>query len=129
MGPLLFSVYCAGLSDVFVKHGIRYHVYADDTQLYVDFPRNDASFAIDRIRRCVTDVKAWLASRCLLLNQAKTKAILFAAPNRMAQPSPLQIDICGSDVRTSANIHDLGVYLDSITSLVYAVQHTVDCAI
>ena len=54
LGPLLFSVYCAGLSDVFVKQRIRYHVYADDTQLYVGFPRNDAAFAIDRIRRCVT---------------------------------------------------------------------------
>ena len=86
-------------------------------QLYVDFPRNDAAFAIDRIRRCVTDVKAWLASRYLLLNEAKTEAILFAAPNRMAQPSPLQIDICGSDVRTSANIRDLGVYLDSTMSM------------
>ena len=35
----------------------------------------------------------------------------------MAQPSPLQIDICGSDVRTSANIRDLGVYLDSTMSM------------
>ena len=89
------------------KRGIRYHVYADDTQLYVDFPSNDAAFAIDRIRRCVIDVKAWLALRCLLLNEA----ILIAALNRREQPSPLQIDICGSDVRTSANIRDLGVYL------------------
>ena len=61
LGPLLFSVYCAGLSDVFSKHEIRYHVYADDTQLYVDFPRNDSALALDRIRRCVIDVKAWLA--------------------------------------------------------------------
>ncbi len=102
LGPLLFSVY---------------HAYEDDTQLYVDFPRNDSAFAIDRIRLCVIDVKAWLASRCLLLNEAKTEAILFAAPNRTEQPSPLQIDICGSDVRTSANIRDLGVYLDSTMSI------------
>ena len=116
LGPLLFSVYCAGLSDVFSKHEIRYHVYADDTQLYVDFPRNDSALALDRIRQCVIDVKAWLASRYLLLNESKTEAILFAAPNRTTQPS-LQIDICGSDVSTTANIRDLGVYLDSTMSM------------
>ena len=113
LGPLLFLVYCAGLSDVFSKHGIRYHVYADD----IDFPRNDSAFAIDRIRRCVIDVKAWLASRCLLLNEVKTEAKLFAAPNRMTKPSPLQIDICGSVISTSANICDLGMYLDSTMSM------------
>ena len=91
-------------------------VYADDTQLYVDFPRNDSALALDRIRRCVIDVKAWLASRYLLLNESKTEAILFAAPNRTTQPS-LQIDICGSDVSTTANIRDLGVYLDSTMSM------------
>ena len=47
---------------------------ADDTQLYVDFPRGDSASAADRIRRCVIDVKAWLASRCLLLNETKTDA-------------------------------------------------------
>ena len=88
---------------------------ADDTQLYVDFPRNDSAFAIDRIRRCVIDVKAWLASRYMLLNKAKTETILFATPNRTTHPFRLQIDICGSDVRTSANIRDLGVYLDDHT--------------
>ena len=93
LGPLLFSVYCAGLSDVFSKHGIRYHVNAYDTQPYVDFPRNDSAFAIDRIRRCVIDVKACLASRYLLLNEENTEVILFAAPNRITQPSPLQIDV------------------------------------
>jgi len=55
---LYFSlqVYCAGLSGVFAKHGVRYNVYADDTQLYVDAPPNDSATASDRIYRCVMDV-------------------------------------------------------------------------
>ena len=95
LGPLVLFVYCAGISGVFSKHGIRYHVYADDTLLYCDFPRNDAASAADRITRCVTDVKVWLASRYLLLNEMKTEAVLFSAPNnRVPQPRPLLIDIC-----------------------------------
>ena len=109
LAPLLFSVYCAGLSEVFLTHDIRYHVYADDTQLYVDFPRGDSASAADRIRRCVIDVKAWLASRCLLLNETKTEAIVFAAPNnRIPQPPPLCIDVCGCSIIASTNIRDLG---------------------
>ena len=125
LGPLLFSVYCAGLSGVFLKHDIRYHVYADDKQLYVDFPRGDSASAVDRIRRCVIDVKAWLASRCLLLNEAKTEAILFAAPNnRIPQPPPLCFDVCGCNIIASSNIRDLGVQLDSTMSMDAHVSRT-----
>ena len=125
LGPLLFSVHGAGLSEVFLKHDIRYHVYADDTQLYVDFPRGDSASAVDRIRRCATDVKAWLASRCLLLNEKKTEAILFAAPNnRSPQPPPLCIDVCVCSIIASTNIRDLGVQLDSTMSMAAHVSRT-----
>ena len=121
----LFSVYRAGLSEVFLTHDIRYHVYADDTQLYVDFPRGDSASAADRIRRCVIDVKAWLASRCLLLNETKTEAIVFAAPNnRIPQPPPLCIDVCGCSIIASTNICDLGVQLDSAMSMAAHVSRT-----
>ena len=125
LAPLLFSVYCAGLSEVFLTHDIRYHVYADDTQLYVDFPRGDSASAADRIRRCVIDVKSWLASRCLLLNETKTEAIVFAAPNnRIPQPPPLCIDVCGCSIIASTNIRDLGVQLDSAMSMAAHVSRT-----
>ena len=125
LGPLLFTVYCAGLSYIFETHGVRYHVYADDTQLYVDFPPNDSASAADQISRCVIDVKAWLGSRYLLLNEAKTETILFTTPNhRTPQPRPLVIDICGRNVTTSASIRDLGVHLDSTLSMTAHVSRT-----
>ena len=125
LGPLLFTVYCAGLSYIFETHGVRYHVYADDTQLYVDFPPNDSASAADQIYRCVIDVKAWLVSRYLLLNEAKTETIIFTTPNhRTPQPRPLVIDICGRNVTTSASIRDLGVHLDSTLSMTAHVSRT-----
>ena len=121
LGPLL----CAGLSEVFLKHDIRYHVYADGTQLYVDFPRGDSASAVNRTRRCVIDVKAWLTSRCLLLNEKKTEAILFTAPNnRIPQPHPLCIDVCEYSIIASTNIRDLGVQLDSTMSMAAYVSRT-----
>ena len=84
LGPLLFTIYCMPISSIFAKHGVKYHMYADDTQLYVEFPRNrptDAENATHRIGNCVTDLKRWLTDHQLLLNESKTGAIAFNVPS------------------------------------------------
>ena len=78
LGPLFFTIYCLGLNHVFEHHQLRYHMYADDSQLYVEFPRDQpahATTAIDRISRCTADVKSWMVSHNLLLNECKTRRI------------------------------------------------------
>jgi len=35
LGLLLFAVYCSLVSDVITQHGVKYHQYADDTQLHL----------------------------------------------------------------------------------------------
>ena len=41
LGPTLFNVYCRPLGRIIRKHDISYHMYADDSQLYVDFSPGD----------------------------------------------------------------------------------------
>ena len=35
LGPLLFAVYCSPVANVISQHGVKYHQYADDTQLHL----------------------------------------------------------------------------------------------
>ena len=43
LGPVLYLVYTSPLHEVIVSYNINYHLYADDSQLYVAFKTNDAS--------------------------------------------------------------------------------------
>ena len=37
LGPLLYTLCTALLGDVIRKHGLRFHLYADDCHIYVSF--------------------------------------------------------------------------------------------
>ena len=36
-GPLLYVLYTSPVADILKRHNLIYHLYADDTQLYVSF--------------------------------------------------------------------------------------------
>ena len=90
-------------------HNVRYHIYADDTQLYVECPPNDHTDASRQITECVEYLRRWLTDNRLLLNEDKTEAILF----RSSGPVTSTINIDGSVAQLKPTVRDIGVALDT----------------
>ena len=73
LGPILFSLYTTPLSKVISKHpDVKFHLYADDTQLFIHLTHKNAETAFDRLGKCLEDVKLWLCTNKLKLNADKT---------------------------------------------------------
>ena len=103
------------ISSIFAKHGVKYHMYADYTQLYVEVPRNrltDAENATHRIENCVMDLKRWLTDHQLLLNESKTEAIAINVPSCKVLPAMTDINMCGCNITLQQTVRDIGVFLD-----------------
>ena len=80
MGPLLLSLYTSPLSTLIGKHkGVKFHFYANNSQLYVHLSHMNASAAFDKLNRCLQDVKEWMSASKLKLNPDKNEFMLFGS--------------------------------------------------
>ena len=86
LGPLLFNGYCLPLARVIEKHNIAFHMYADNTQLYLDFDPRDKNISIARINACIEVIKVWLCANRLhvCINESKTEALLISKRETVA---------------------------------------------
>ena len=63
LGPVLFTVYTGTLAFLLEAHGVSYHFFADDTQLYIRV--EDIDEAKHRLSSLLSDLKMWMGRRKL----------------------------------------------------------------
>ena len=72
LGPLLYCVYTRPIGDIVTRHGLQYHCYADDTQIYVTIEKGvSIESALARIETCIIEVAAWMARNDLKIKCRK----------------------------------------------------------
>ena len=116
LGPILFIMYTKELNLIAESHGFSIHLYADDTQLYLEFNPlfQDMPSVEKKIVECLEEIKIWMAHNNLKLNPDKTEALVAQTRNHLSTWSvnSIQLSSCGENIETSKVVKSLGVLFD-----------------
>ena len=78
--PILFTLYTTPLEDIFAKYNLEFMFYTDDCQLYAVC--NKPSDSVTVIGNCISEVREWMQSNQLVLNDNKREVVHFTSHHK-----------------------------------------------
>ncbi len=107
LAPLLVFLYMLPLGSILRKHGLSFHCYADDTQVYLPVKWNYVGF--ESLMTCLADVKAWLSLNLFIFNETKTEMIVFRPSEFLDSP---KLDLGEMSLCLKSWVKNLGFIFD-----------------
>ena len=117
LGPLLFTLYTSPLSQIFSSSPVSFHLYADDTQLYISFSASDAHSNLSMLSSTLETVHFWLTFNRLTVNPSKTEFLIIGTPQQRCKLQAPTISFQNTPILPSPSARNLGVIFDSDLSL------------
>ena len=114
LGPLLYTLYTAPICSIITAYDLKFHLYADDTQIYFPVTEDTKHVIVPCVENCVKEIKDWMVLNKLKLNEDKTEIISFYGNNRKKAEVEF-VNIAGSYIKVlnGGNVRNLGAYFDS----------------
>ena len=138
LGPILFTMCTAPIGDIYKNNYIEFHLYADDTQIYLSFKPSISNSKFDciaRIEKCINEINIWMTQNLLKWNSDKTEFILFGTRHQLSKVDNISIQIGNGTVKPANHVRNLGYVMDSllkngphvnkITSSCYCTLHNI----
>ncbi|CAC5412707.1 unnamed protein product [Mytilus coruscus] len=113
LGPELYCLFSKPIGEICHRHGMPYHCYADDTQVYMFIkPLDNWVNYFSKLELCLSDISSWMSTNMLKLNQDKTELIIFTPKHLKASVPNLQLKVGNKVISSVSCVKSLGVYFD-----------------
>ena len=89
LGPILYLVYTSPLGAILRRHGVGFHMYVDDTQLYLSMKTTKMENVVPartRVEVYLRELNQWMLLNNLRLNNDKTELLVLLAKHRPKPP-------------------------------------------
>ena len=131
MGPLKFCLYTLPIGAIIRAHELNYHIYADDTQVYLAFDLKSPERALHKLTSCLQDIRTWMIRNKLKINDDKTEFLIIGSKNTLSNiSSNTKLSVGSSLIEPSTKAKNLGVIFDShmsmdnhVTNICKSVNH------
>ena len=124
LGPSEYSDFTEPVGQVIRSKSVTPHCYADE--LYVHYNPNKPDAVQDaglKIDQCCKEVKTWMTSNYLKLNDDKTEVIIVGTKAQLRKSNINTIDVCNSKIAVKNRVKYIGVHIDSELTMKYHVNH------
>jgi hypothetical protein len=119
VGPSEYVTYSTPVFSIVERFGINVHMYADDTQLYLELNPEDYINAASQMESCLEELKVWMNDNHLKLNEDKTEYLMIGRPSSINRISvPLTLNVGTSVIHASKVAKNIGVVFDTELSMV-----------
>ena len=122
-------MYTHPVGDILRRNNVSFHIYADDTQVYVAFdPRIDGECerALNK-PVCVRQIKSWMSQNKLQLNQEKTEFFIAASSRFISNLSGIKLTLDDVTINPTVTLRNLRVVFNPVLNMYGQISPVVTC--
>ena len=127
LGPILFLLYTADMARIVKMHGMNFHSYADDSELYLHTKADDIALTLPRAVSCIDAIDGWMSLNHLKLNSDKTQFVVIGSRPQLSKVKCDSIRLSGLDIPFLQKVTCLGVILDTELLMEQYVRGVTSC--